>query len=106
MIVLLNLLVPVAIVAGLFFTWKLKKVWPIILAIVLAFGYTFVQPSYMPKGKVKPLPVAEFTPSEKKTEDRMRKPVSAEERDAKRVESQKETTDRINALQKELKENK
>lgn len=90
MIVFLNVLLPVLIATILYVGYRAKKLVPaVIISILVAFGYSLIQPSYMPKGKVPAMPVAEFQTVDKPIVDRMRKNVSGEERDA-RMEKQKQ----------------
>ena len=74
MIVLLNLIVPCIILLAVFATWKTKKIWPSVVAVLVAVTYGFIQPSYMPKGEVKRSEIPAFEYSDAKIEDRNLKP--------------------------------
>lgn len=105
MIVLLNVVLPVILAFILYFAYK-NKSWKILaIAPLLVVIYGFVQPSYMPKGTVKALPNPEFHASSKQITDRVAKPVSAEDRDAKMKEEFKKSDERreefVNKLKKE-----
>lgn len=98
MIALLNFVVPIVVIGLILLAMRLKKFWPIIVAIVFVIVYQAVQPSYIPKGTVKDLPRAEFRVDDSPIQDRMRKTISAEERDARMAKADKETNERIEAL--------
>lgn len=98
MIALLNFVVPVVVIALIILAMRLKKFWPIIVSIVFVIVYQAVQPSYLPKGTTKQLPNAEFQIESKPIEDRIRKTISPEERDARMANVENETNERIEAL--------
>lgn len=52
--------------------------------VVIVFIYTFVQPSYMPKGIVERVALPEFEVKELELQDRLRKAIPGSERDAAR----------------------
>lgn len=82
MILLLNLLPVVLVAIGGYFALKYRS-WKIALGTVLAlFLYAKAQPSYMPKGEIKRSEIPAFEVSTSKIEDRNRKPVASEVRDA------------------------
>lgn len=90
MVVFLNILLPLIIALALYIGYKTKKlVTAILISIVIGFGYSLIQPSYIPKGTVPPMHIIESAPVDKAIEDRMRKTMSGDERDA-RMEKQKE----------------
>lgn len=103
MVVLLNFL-PVIIVVfmALFIRYavpsKVGKWVFSLLTVGMLFVYFQIQPSYLPKGTVKDLPRAEFKVDDLQIQDRMRKTVSPEERDAQMTKAEKETNERINSL--------
>lgn len=107
MIVLLNILLPLLIAGILFIGYKKKKLIPaLIISLVVGYGYTLVQPSYMPKGTVKSLPPIELRASDKPIQDRMLKPVPAAERDEKMKAEFKASDERREALVEQIKKDK
>lgn len=84
MIVLLNLASAIVILLGVYFSVKLKKLWPIAAAASLTFLYTFFQPSYMPKGTIQRAEIPAFEQSDAQIEDRSLKPQGGSVYDAKR----------------------
>jgi hypothetical protein len=96
MILLLNLLVPLLVIAHVYLAYKLNKLWPIGLGFVIVMVYTVAQPSYMPKGTVKPLPNAEFRTVDKPIVDLGLKPKSGDEYDAERNNALDEIDNSIN----------
>lgn len=84
MVVLLNILVPLVTIALLYLGYKLKSGWPLAVALFFAIGYALVQPSYMPKGTVKPLPHVEFQYVDTEIVDHGLKTKSPEEYDRER----------------------
>ena len=83
MVFLINAIPALIILLGAFVAHKVKgwkrKVGTVLIIIGLVVLYGQVQPSYMPKGTVKQLPVAEFKHSDAKIVDRSLKPKSSEE---------------------------
>lgn len=85
MIILLNVIVPIVILGLSFYAYKIQKWWPVLVAIAFSLIYGLVQPSYMPKGVVKPMAAPiEFRQVEGPMTDRMLKPKSAEQYDIER----------------------
>lgn len=76
----------IVILMGLIIRYAVpSKVGKFIFALItvgMLFVYFQIQPSYMPKGSVKPLPVADFKIVDKPMVDRMLKTKPAAERDA------------------------
>ena len=84
MIGLLNLAGFLIVGLGGYLTYRYRS-WKIAVAtLVLLLGYNHFQPSYMPKGEVSKAAFVEPTASDKPMVDRMLKPKSSEEYDAKR----------------------
>lgn len=106
MVVLLNILVPVIIIGLLYLAYKLKKGWPVLVAIAFVLAYGLVQPSYMPKGTVKPVQYTEFQKVDKPMADRMLKPKSGAERDAARKAEFEKNDQRVEALIETMKKEK
>lgn len=93
-------------IAGYFANgWK-RKVGVSLIAFGLAVLYPQIQPSYMPKGSVKPLPVAEFKVVDKPIVDRMLKTKPAAERDAEMQAEYEKSDARRNELVEKLKSEK
>lgn len=90
MIVLLNLVSILIVVSGIWLAVKLKKVWPVGVVAVLSVLYMFVQPSYMPKGKVIRSDIPAFEQTDSDIEDRNLKAQSGEAYDKKRNDAIKE----------------
>lgn len=90
MVVLLNLILPTILIVGCFAAYKLRKVWPVIAAVVLCLLYNMFQPSYMPKGEVVRRELPPLETSQMEIQDKLLKPRSAEEYDAKREQQIKE----------------
>lgn len=84
MIVALNYLVPAVVLALLYVAFRLKKFWPLVVAVVFVVLYGAVQPSYFPKGTVKTYTPPPFEAVDKPMVDRMLKPKSADQYDAER----------------------
>ncbi|WOZ57539.1 hypothetical protein [Pseudomonas phage vB_PseuGesM_254] len=89
MIALMNYAVPLIVLLGLVAAYATNKVWPVLLAVVISLVYTVAQPTYMPKGTVRPPVIQEFERVERPFVDRALKPMSDEERDARRNEQLK-----------------
>lgn len=90
MVLLINL-IPWLIVAGATvcgFYFNTKKVWVWMFGIMIATAvlYPKVQPSYMPKGDITRTALPEFEASKAEIEDRNRKPVPSEVRQAQQEE--------------------
>lgn len=82
MILLINL-IPMAIFAiGMYFAFKRRNGWIAVGTLVALALYAKAQPSYMPKGEIKRSDIPAFEVSTSKIEDRNRKPVAPEVRDA------------------------
>lgn len=100
----------IVIVMGLIIRYavpsKVGKVIFALLTVALLFVYYQIQPSYMPKGSVKPLPVAEFKVVDKPMVDRMLKTKPADERDAEMQAEYEKSDARRNALVEKLKSEK
>lgn len=82
MVLILNLLLIVVGVGAIALAWKLKKVWPLVVAIVFMFLVSFARPSYMPKGVIERMALPDFeVNSELIIQDRNRSPLSGKEYD-------------------------
>lgn len=90
MIVLLNLLTIIVVLLGVFFSVKMKKLWPIATAASLVIVYSFFQPSYMPKGTVQRTELPAFEQSEAQIQDRALKPQDGSVYDARREQKIKD----------------
>lgn len=106
MIAALNLIVPVVVIGFVLLAMRLKKMFPIYTAIVFVILYALLQPSYLPKGTVKPVVYEEFKPNESVFVDRMLKPKSGAERDASRKAEFEKNDERIDKLIKQMKTEK
>lgn len=106
MVSLLNFAVPFVSIALILLAMRLKKFWPVIIALVFVIVYQAVQPSYVPKGTVKQLSNAEFIIDNSPIQDRIRKNMSAEDRDNRMLKVENETNERINALVEQSKSEK
>lgn len=84
MIVALNFVVPVVVLILAYAAFRLKKYWPLVVAVVFVVVYTAVQPSYLPKGTVKTLPSPQFQSVETPVVDRGLKTKSSDQYDAER----------------------
>ena len=60
--------------------------WTVAIAATFLFLYPKVQPSYLPKGDIQRSELPAFEPSKAEIEDRNRKPVDPEVRDARQKE--------------------
>lgn len=89
MIVLLNLACVFVGFMGIGLSYKLHKAWPMCVALVLIISYSFIQPSYMPKGEVKRSEIPLFE-QKGRIEDRNTKPKSGEQYDVERETAVKE----------------
>jgi len=96
MVLLLNILVPLVVIALLYLAWRLKNWHPALIAIVFVVAYGAFQPSYIPKGTVKPLPNPEFHVNDSPMVDRLMKPKSGAEYDAERNKALEEINTSIN----------
>lgn len=85
---------------------KVGKVVFATLGVLLLFVYFQIQPSYLPKGTVKPMSSPGFEVVQKPIEDRQLKPKSADERDSKMREYEKESDARREALIEQVKSEK
>lgn len=90
MIVALNYLVPLVAIAFVYLSYRLKKFWPVVLAVVLFVVYGAVQPSYLPKGTVKTHTPPPFETVDTPMVDRMLKPKPPEQYDEERVKAMQE----------------
>lgn len=107
MIAALNLLVPIVVIGLVLLAMRLKKMYPIYIALVFVVLYTMFQPSYMPKGKVTTtLPNSSFEVTNKNVENRILKPVTAEERDARMKEVEALSAARREELIQQMKNEK
>lgn len=95
MIALMNYAVPLIVLIGIIIAYKLKSVYPLAFAVVLAVVYTVAQPTYLPKGTVASPVINELEYVDKPIVDRGRKVMSDEQRDAIRNENLKEINDSI-----------
>lgn len=84
MIVALNMLLGVVVLILLYTSYRIKKVWPLLVAIAFIVVYTAVQPSYMPKGTVKAYIPPPFEKVEGPVVNRLMMPKTAEQYDAER----------------------
>lgn len=90
-------LLPV-VIAGVFLFWaysrfkkdKIKAILPLVLMVTTLVLYFQVQPSYLPKGEIKRSAVPQFEQKQLGVKDITSKPLSGEERDARRKEQYKE----------------
>lgn len=89
MIALMNYAIPLIVLLGLVVAYSTKKVWPVLLAVVISLVYSVAQPTYMPKGTVRAPVIQEVERVERPFLDRSLKPMSDEERDARRNEQLK-----------------
>lgn len=95
MIALMNYVVPILFISGVFLMFRLKKSWPGIVCGVLILIYTVAQPTYLPKGTVAAPVIQELEYVEKPIVDRSRKVMSDEQRDALRNEKLKQINESI-----------
>lgn len=95
MIALMNYVVPLLFISGVFLIFRLKKSWPVFVFGVLILIYTVAQPTYLPKGTVAAPVIQELEYVDKPIVDRSRKVMSDEERDTKRNEALKSINDSI-----------
>jgi hypothetical protein len=84
MVLLLNILVPVVVLGLMYLAYRLKKFWPIAASVAFVLLYQLAQPSYMPKGTVKPVKIVEFKQLDIPMVDRSLKPKSSEQYDIER----------------------
>ena len=98
MIVALNFVVPVVVIALLYVAFRLKKFWPVVVAVLFVVVYTAVQPSYMPKGTVKALSSQPFQSVETPVVDLGLKPKSSEHYDAERNAAIEQINTNINNI--------
>lgn len=92
MIVLLNLVTVILCIAAISAAIHFKKVWPLILGLVVLLGYNMIQPSYMPKGTVPRDHVPAFEEKDLEIRNIQLQPKSSEQYN----------TDREQAIQKGL----
>lgn len=105
MITALNYLLPVVVIALLYLAFRLKKFWPLVVAVVFVVVYGAVQPSYIPKGTVKTYTPPPFETVDKPIVDRSLKPKSAEQYDAERNAAIEQINTSINnAIEKQKQE--
>lgn len=95
MIALLNIIVPVVVILLLWFAFKIKSFYPVIIALAFVVLYQLFQPSYMPKGVVKSLPNVEFHTVDKPIVDLQLKTKSSEQYDIERNAAMKQIDDSI-----------
>lgn len=88
MVFLINAIPAIIVLLGYLIAYKVKswknKLTVIIVACSLVLIYGQVQPSYMPKGTVKPTPTVAFQQLDIPTVDRQLKPKSDEQYDIER----------------------
>lgn len=97
MIVLMNYAVPLLFFIGLGLGYKLKRLWPLVVAGALILVYTVAQPTMLPKGTVA-APVIQATEYvDKPIVDRSLKPMSDADRDTARNKALNEINDSINS---------
>lgn len=89
MIVLLNLLTIGIAILGVALAYKLHRVWPLAVSLVVLTLYMQFQPSYMPKGQVTRSDVPVFEQTESVIEDRNSKPKSGGDYDKEMEEKVK-----------------
>lgn len=87
MTILLNLIVPTALFVCIWMFWKTRKAYWLIVIGVFIFLYAKVQPSYMPKGRIQRSAVPEFSAPKGEIQDRNRKAVPSEIRNAEQQEA-------------------
>jgi hypothetical protein len=98
MIAAMNLIIFLIAGTGFYVAYR-RKSWKIAVATILAiFLYNHFQPSYMPKGEVKPTVFVAPVASDKPMVDRMSKPLSEAERDAKRKAEYEATDSRVKEM--------
>lgn len=95
MVALMNYVVPLLFVSGLFLMFRLKKTWPGYVFGVLILIYTIAQPTYLPKGTVATPVIQDLEYIDKPIVDRSRKVMSDEDRDAIRNEKLKQINESI-----------
>lgn len=107
MILLMNLLGPLFVVVMIILAMRLKKVYPLYIGVFFVIIYSFLQPSYMPKGTVMPsVPNVPFEVSDKPIESRVLKPMSSDERDARMSEVEELSNKRRDELIQQIKSEK
>ena len=89
MVLLLNLVVAAIGITGILLTLKFRKPWIAVLTLALIIGYSFIQPSYMPKGEIKRSEIPLFE-QKGAIEDRNSKPKAGGQYDSEREETVKE----------------
>jgi hypothetical protein len=94
---LISVLIPIlgCIVVYKIQGWKWKGIAAVTF-IVTSLLYMQIQPSYMPKGTVKPLPNPEFHVNDSPMVDRLMKPKSGAEYDAERNKALEDINTSIN----------
>lgn len=97
MIALLNIVVPVFVIFLFWLAFKLKSLYPVLIALSFIVLYQLFQPSYMPKGTVKSMPAFEIKQSDVQIVDRGLKTKTAEQYDIERKEA-------LEAIDRSLKE--
>ena len=96
MVVLLNLISALLVLSALFSLYKWVKTKERKHALYLAgyiaaiWLYTFLLPSYLPKGEIKRSAIPEFTQTTAEIENRARQPVPQEERRAQQEQQYRE----------------
>jgi hypothetical protein len=96
MILLLNMLMTIVVLGHAYLAYKLKKIWPIGFALVMLLVYPMIQPSYMPKGTVRPMVTQPFEKLDIPIVDRGLKPKSGAEYDTERNKALAEINNSIN----------
>jgi hypothetical protein len=87
MILALNIIVPIVVILFLWLALRLKSGYPVIAALVFVVMYQLFQPSYMPKGTVKPMSKVEFQQVNTPIVDRGLKTKSSEQYDIERQQA-------------------
>jgi hypothetical protein len=109
MIALLNIIVPVVVILLFWLAFKIKSFYPVIIALSFVVVYQLFQPSYMPKGVVKPLPNVEFQVNNSEIVDLELKPKSSEYYDSERNAALERIDQSINMqieMNKQIQKNK
>lgn len=96
MVLFFNILPFLLVMLGFLVAWKTKSNTVTYCALAFIVGvlilYPKIQPSYLPKGTVQRTEVPEFAPSNAEIDDRNRKPVPTEVRQAHQEKAYKEGT--------------
>lgn len=71
---LLNLVIPAAVIIAAWVAWKKRSVWPFVILAAFIFVYNAARPNYVYKGTVEPALPVPFEQSNMAIEDRQLKP--------------------------------